>query len=227
MELGYAHNYFFNRQIPQGNEIYNQAPWGRSGNYFASTQQTTRISFWPMRFCRIQPRWWASDQIRSRPRPAALRSRFPSHWIRAGRACRSGAREDDIPGQRAFDPGPEQPHPNLEMSGQVEVRSRIRRFGVLGHLEFIGSRLISPAYRPFPQAHLAADCTPRAAFLSQSQEFSGIDLATWASASISLGGHFGPRHSIRSATPQCGQVWMSGLAARPAGSSPVRWQPCR
>ncbi len=43
LEVGYAHNYFFARQIPQGNEIYKQGPKGRSGNYFVdSTQQTTR-----------------------------------------------------------------------------------------------------------------------------------------------------------------------------------------
>jgi hypothetical protein len=43
VELGYAHNYFYTRQIPQGTAIYIQAPTGRSGNYFVdSTQKTTR-----------------------------------------------------------------------------------------------------------------------------------------------------------------------------------------
>jgi carboxypeptidase family protein len=43
VELGYAHNYFFTRQIPQGHALYIQAPSGRGGNYFIdSTQQTSR-----------------------------------------------------------------------------------------------------------------------------------------------------------------------------------------
>ena len=43
VELGYAHTYFFTRQIPQGRDLYVQSPNGRRGNYFVdSTQQTTR-----------------------------------------------------------------------------------------------------------------------------------------------------------------------------------------
>ena len=46
VELGYAHNYFLTRQIPQGDTIYIQSPNGRSGNYFIdSAQQTTRDQF--------------------------------------------------------------------------------------------------------------------------------------------------------------------------------------
>jgi len=43
IELGYAHNYFSNHQIPQGNLPYVISPNGRSGNYFVnSARQTTR-----------------------------------------------------------------------------------------------------------------------------------------------------------------------------------------
>ena len=46
LELGYAHNYFLNRQIPEGNAPYILSPAGRGGNYFVnSTQQTSRDQF--------------------------------------------------------------------------------------------------------------------------------------------------------------------------------------
>jgi hypothetical protein len=46
VELGYAHNNYFSRQIPQGDAIYVISPNGRSGNYFIDSRQTsTRDQF--------------------------------------------------------------------------------------------------------------------------------------------------------------------------------------
>lgn len=46
VEFGYAHNHFFNRVIPQGDQPYIISPNGRSGNYWVnSTERTARDQF--------------------------------------------------------------------------------------------------------------------------------------------------------------------------------------
>jgi hypothetical protein len=46
VELGYAHNRYFNRQIPRGYEVYVISPNGRSGNHFVdSSQNSSRDQF--------------------------------------------------------------------------------------------------------------------------------------------------------------------------------------
>ncbi|HTW63195.1 MAG TPA: TonB-dependent receptor [Bryobacteraceae bacterium] len=40
MEFGYAHNYFSNMQMPQGQSPYILTPTGNSGNYFVNSRQT-------------------------------------------------------------------------------------------------------------------------------------------------------------------------------------------
>ena len=39
LEAGYAHNRFFDRQVPQGTDLYVLAPAGRSGNYFVNSRR--------------------------------------------------------------------------------------------------------------------------------------------------------------------------------------------
>jgi hypothetical protein len=46
LELGYAENRTFGRQIPQGDQVYQITPSGRRGNYFADSTQTAERKQW-------------------------------------------------------------------------------------------------------------------------------------------------------------------------------------
>ncbi|MGD1095827.1 MAG: hypothetical protein ABSB35_28025, partial [Bryobacteraceae bacterium] len=46
IELGYAHNYFFDSQTPQGQALYTFSPEGRGGNYFVTSRQHASRDQW-------------------------------------------------------------------------------------------------------------------------------------------------------------------------------------
>ncbi|MBI3682836.1 MAG: TonB-dependent receptor [Acidobacteria bacterium] len=122
LELGYANNRTFGREIPQGDAVYIITPWGKRGNYFVNASRKAGRDQWLANVFLPGFRFQGEHRLK-----AGVDLDRLSYWQNVSRSGIEYATLDYVPVRRTIYHGNGQLHRvNLEMAGYLQDSWRLR-----------------------------------------------------------------------------------------------------